>query len=45
MHINNFYRLLVEHLDIQVVTFDQFEQFEKQFWMENDDKANVVEYL
>lgn len=45
MNINNFYRLLVEHLDIEVVTFDQFEQFEEQFWMENDDKANVVEYL
>ena len=44
MNIDNFNRLLIEHLDIKIVTFDQFEQFEEQYWNEHDVTTNKVEY-
>jgi len=41
---NNLIELVIEHLGIQVVTYNEFEAFEEQYWNEHDVTVNKVEY-
>jgi len=40
----NLIDLLIEHLGIQIVTYDEFEKFEEQYWNEKTVIVNQAEY-